>query len=211
MRSTVDARARALIGGTVVAVAVASRACGGAIDMGFDDSGAYHLGDGATWTVGGGCVGWDTSHIQDGAPACDPDAQGAYDWSNPNDVCQQWLTPPELRVPIVSADPLSAALAAGCAALPEGGGACSVALNNDWVGAVGFVTPCVGGDAGDAYCQGFWQQFITHGRSLAGCEGEPGTNGACVPDFRNQCPLNTYLIPVQLDDGGVECDYPCEP
>ena len=189
-----------------VVIAATADGCGGAIVVGFDDAGVYHGADGAVLIPGSACRSWDGSRVQDGAPACDPDAAPKKSLCDPTDPCTQWIVPPALQAPLESSDPESCAVVGGCVAA-DGGGYCAAGLNTTWVDDSALRSPCPGGDAGDDFCRAFWGQFVAGGRSLAVC-----LDGVCFPGGNVICEnFSDRFMAVEREDGGVSCVDPCVP
>ena len=163
-----------LVTGATGAVFVSiAQSCGGQITVGYDDAGRYHTADGAVWTYGGGCVGFDASaYLVEGGPSCDASDQGTQ-W------CTEQIVPPSLGQGLVSS----------CS-----GGACGTAqIKSDAAPAYEFFPPCgppgfrgapdpATKQAADEFCQAFYDQFVTHGHVIAQCSGLGSVYPLCGHD-----------------------------
>ena len=205
-----------------------SQSCGGEITAGYDDAGNYHTGDGAVWTRGAMCTGFDASHyLEDGGLDCDP--------TSGTQECTPWLVPPSLdpalntygfartcqQPPVVDDAGHPALDDAGNPILQDGGecGLLTPAPSQPLPPGFRYPTnptcPSPYTDAGADFCSGYYNQFVTEGRVVASCSGPLSGPGICYPTPVHgpiDCQAaGNFAVTVALDDGAVVCRNPCQP
>jgi hypothetical protein len=158
------------------------------------------------YLTGSACVGWDASHwAPDASLACDPN----------NDQCELWLTPPgwifDYRC-IAQFD-------------KDGGSLLDDAGNPTFActaqNPTRFAPACLNGgpknpvdyDAEAEMCSGYFDEFVTHGRAIAGCTFGGLTGFVCGPGVVNapDNPCGYENVIERSDDSGISCVGPCAP
>jgi hypothetical protein len=180
-----------------------SEACGGQLIIGFDDAGNYHTADGSVLVYGSVCATWDASaYTVDGGLNCDTSN------ANSTAICTQATVPPSLATYFNSY----------CVGTTDASTAGQCSIPHFTTASSGhpevWYPPCAStDDAGDAFCEAFYDQFVSHGHVLAQCRSAGGAP-QCVAwgDSNGQpCGIDGFPVPLQDADGGISCVPFCTP
>jgi hypothetical protein len=171
--------------------------CGGQLTENYlDDAGVYHTSDGALLVPASACAGWDASHAADPDPTCQ-----IYGGDDP--ACDAWLSlsvPPNLPIDSTT-----------CTSSNDAG---SLVCGKLWADRFSseYTTKCPKDDARQTsapLCSAWLDQFVVGHRALGACTWTGlGDNFVCTP-MPSQC--SESMIPIEADDGGVGCAFPCTP